>query len=253
MVSMIRSITPALSHRLHVLVRHAPLGLEPGSARAAAARAACRAAPRPTRGRGDRHQVRLGEVAVVLGLLLDPAGRVVPSCLLEVPGLLDDRAARVEHRGLPLISYRTARSTRAQRVDVLGLAAGAELLDAVRRSERFTSHRIWPCSIRASDTPRARISSRSSATYALATSGARAPVPVDRLGDDLDQRDAGPVVVDQRVLRAVDAAGGPADVRGLAGVLLHVRALDLDPAGLAVVLDVEVAVDAIGSSYCEIW
>ena len=60
------------------------------------------------------------------------------------------------------------------------------------------------------------------------------PGTLDRLGDDLDQRDAGPVVVDQRELRALDPAGGSADVQRLAGVLLHVGPLDLDPEHLAV-------------------
>ena len=82
--------------------------------------------------------------------------------------------------------------------------------------------------MRTSETPRPSSRSRSCATYALATSGAFSPVPEDRLGDDLDQRDAGAVVVDQRVVGAVDPAGGAADVQRLAGVLLHVRALDLD-------------------------
>ncbi len=62
------------------------------------------------------------------------------------------------------------------------------------------------------------------------------PGPGHRLGDDLDERDARAVVVDQRVHGAVDAAGRAADVQRLAGVLLHVRALDahcehLRPAG----------------------
>ena len=46
----------------------------------------------------------------------------------------------------------------------------------------------------------------------------------------------------------------PPTCERLAGVLLHVGPLDLDPEGAAVVqLDVEVAVEAIGSSYCEVW
>ena len=71
------------------------------------------------------------------------------------------------------------------------------------------------------------------ATYARATSGAFVAGALDRLGDDLDQRHAGPVVVEQRVVGAVDPAGGATDVQRLAGVLLHVRALDLDPVRLA--------------------
>ena len=51
----------------------------------------------------------------------------------------------------------------------------------------------------------------------------------DRLGDDLDQRDAGAVVVDQRILRTVDPSGRAADMQRLAGVLLEVNPLDADP------------------------
>ena len=68
--------------------------------------------------------------------------------------------------------------------------------------------------------------SRSSVTYARATSGARSRRAVDGLRHDLDERDAGPVVVDEGVVGAVDAAGGPADVQLLAGVLLEVHPLD---------------------------
>ena len=48
--------------------------------------------------RRDRHQVGLGEVAVVLRLLLGPARGGGAGVLVEVPGLLDDPAAGVEHR-----------------------------------------------------------------------------------------------------------------------------------------------------------
>src|SRR5262249_23242599 len=65
---------------------------------------------------------------------------------------------------------------------------------------------------------------------------------VDRLGDDLDQRDPGPVVVDQRVVGAVDPPGRAADGQGLAGVLFQVHALDADRELLAVHFDLELAV-----------
>jgi hypothetical protein len=44
-------------------------------------------------------------------------------------------------------------------------------------SDTFTSQRSEPCSIRTSETPRPRSTSRSSVTYARPTSGASAPVP----------------------------------------------------------------------------
>src|SRR5699024_4122883 len=75
-----------------------------------------------------------------------------------------------------------------------------------------------------------------------------APLGVrDRLGDDLDQRHACAVVVHLGVGGAVDAPGGTADVGVLAGVLLHVGALDLDPDDLSVLeLDVDPAVEGDG-------
>ncbi len=64
-----------------------------------------------------------------------------------------------------------------------------------------------------------------------------------RLGDDLDERDAGPVVVDEGVVRPVDPSGRAADMGRLAGVLLHVGALDEHPEDRPVVqLDVQPAV-----------
>ncbi len=56
---------------------------------------------------------------------------------------------------------------------------------------------------------------------------------------DLHERDAGAVVVDQRVIGFVDAPAA-SDVDGLAGVLLHVRALDADTESV----DLERSVDA---------
>ena len=75
------------------------------------------------------------------------------------------------------ISNRAARSTLRSELTFLVSLRVPNFSRPCGRSDRLTSQRIWPISIRASDTPSALISSRSSATYALATSGARAPVP----------------------------------------------------------------------------
>ena len=48
------------------------------------------------------------------------------------------------------------------------------------------------------------------------------------MGDDLHERDTGAVVVDERVVGTLDPAGGPSHVGVLAGVFLHVGALDGD-------------------------
>jgi hypothetical protein len=49
-----------------------------------------------------------------------------------------------------------------------------------------------------------------------------------RLRDDLDERRAAAIEVDERVLGPLTAAGAAADVDGLCGVLLQVRADDAD-------------------------
>ena len=66
--------------------------------------------------------------------------------------------------------------------------------------------------------------------------------PEDRPGDDLDQRHARPVVVDDRMVGAVDASRRP-DMGQLARVLLHVGSLDVDPEGLTVDLHLDPAVE----------
>ena len=75
------------------------------------------------------------------------------------------------------ISNRAARSTLRSELTFLVSERVPKVSVPCGRSDRLTSQRIWPLSIRASETPRDLISSRSSATYALATSGARSPAP----------------------------------------------------------------------------
>src|SRR5680860_463580 len=57
--------------------------------------------------------------------------------------------------------------------------------------------------------------------------GCLVPGYLDHLGDDLNERNAGTVVVDERVVRTMDAAGCTADMQRFSGVLLHMCALDL--------------------------
>ncbi len=76
------------------------------------------------------------------------------------------------------ISKRAARSTERSELTFLVSLRVPNLSAPFGISDRLTSQRIWPISMRASDTPSARMSSRSSRTYARATSGARSPAPV---------------------------------------------------------------------------
>ena len=82
----------------HLEVGEAPLGLQPA---AALGRRLGQRGPQlldPLPRRRDRREVGLGEVAVVVGVGLLPARRRGAGVLVEVPGLLDDRAAGVEDR-----------------------------------------------------------------------------------------------------------------------------------------------------------
>ena len=156
------------------------------------------------------------------------------SCVTEPP--------RGQHRGLAADLVAERPLDPAQRVDVLGLGSRAERSVGGRAQGHVgvTAQRalLHPD---VGDTQRAQQVAQHGRRRP-APPRAPGPGPLDRLGDDLDQRDAGAVVVEQRVVGPVDPAGRPADVQRLAGVLLHVRPLDADPVGLAVDLDLGPAV-----------
>jgi hypothetical protein len=80
----------------------------------------------PLVARVARHQVGIGEVAVVVRLLLDPQGVGAAVVLVPVTGLLSHSATALDQVHLTggLVVDRPAQ--RAQRVDVFDLAAGAE-------------------------------------------------------------------------------------------------------------------------------
>ena len=113
---------------------------------------------------------------------------------------------------------------RAQRVEVLDLAAGAELARPARPDRHVGVHphrSLLHAAVGGAggDEDRAQ----------LGRVGAGAGGGADvGLAHDLDQRDAGPVVVDERVLGRADASAA-ADVRGLARVLFDVGPGDADP------------------------
>ncbi len=167
---------------------------------------------------------------------------------MPVAGLLDDRSAAAEERRLAadLVAHRALH--RPQRVDVLRLRAGAQgrLGRRAQRQVDVAAQRAL-LHLHVADAQRAQqVAQRRDVR--LGHLRGVPPRPRDRLGDDLDERDAGAVVVDEGVVGAVDATGGAAQVRRLAGVLLHVGALDLDPerqdALVGLDVDVEPAVEA---------
>ena len=187
-------------------------------------------------GGSDGQQVGLGEVAVVVSIRLHPTGRGDTGVLLPVPGLLHDGGSTVQHCRVTGDLVADGPLDRPQGVDVLGLGAGPQVdlilvlsvgglgpkgevrvtaqgpllhpdIADTKRLEEVTQRRdVGPGHL--------------GSPIACAHNG---------FGHDLDQRDASPVVVDQAVVRAVDTSGGTADVQRLAGVLLHVGALDVDP------------------------
>ena len=218
---------PLLTDVLELEVGEAPVRLQPAAAcgRRLGKRGA-QLLDQLDRGR-DRQQVGLGEVAVVVGVRLRTTRRGGAGVLVPVPRLLRDRAAGGEDRRLTLDLVAHGALDGAHRVDVLRLGAGARASPGrAGRSETFASQRRLPRSIRASEMPSAITMSRIVCDVGLRDLGRAVLGAVDRLRHDLDERHAGAVVVDERVLGALDAAGRAADVRELAGILFHVRALD---------------------------
>src|SRR5579875_3203073 len=133
-------------------------------------------------------------------------------------GLLHDPATTVEHLGLPDDLRPNRALDTAQRVHVLRLGPGAPpLARAVERGVHVAAQRtlLHPD---VTDRERAQDVAQGGDIRAghLRREGTG---PGDRLGNDLDERDAGAVVVDQGVVGPVNAAGR-ADVRVLARVLL---------------------------------
>src|SRR5699024_7809280 len=132
---------------------------------------------------------------------------------------------------------------RAQGVDVLGLGAGAELGAALlaQGEVRVHTHGALVHAGIGHAEGLNQVAQRGD-VGARDLRGALAGA-LDRLGDDLDQRHAGAVAVHQGGGRTVDATGSATEVGQLAGVLLHVGALDLDaPLGAVIEDDVQVAV-----------
>src|SRR6266536_3092669 len=187
----------------------------------------------------DRNQIRLREVAIVHRVLLGAHRLGAAGGLVPVPRLLDEPAALGERAALPLGLVADRPVQAAQRVEVLQLDLGAELGMPERpdRHVHVEAHRaLFELDVRDPERQQHRPQLLGVGTGLLG--GAHV-----RLGDDLDQRDAGAVVVDQRVVGAVDAAGG-AHVQRLAGVLFEMDPGDPEAPHLALHRHVQVPADA---------
>ena len=245
---------PAVGDVLELEVGEAPVGLQPA---AACGRRLGKRGPQlldQLGRRRDRQQVGLGEVAVVVGVGLRATRRGGAGVLVPVPRLLRDRAAGREDRRLALDLVAHGPLDRAHRVDVLGLGARAELLLAARTQRDVgVAAEVAALHARLGDAQRDHdVADR--LHVGLRDLGRTVLGAEDRLRDDLDERHSRAVVVDERVLGTLDAAGRAADVRELAGILFHVRALDRHvtrvPSASSTSTEPS---NAIGSSYCEIW
>src|SRR5690606_36179399 len=213
---------PRVADVTHLRVGVAPLALQAATTRDRQLRQARTDLLDPlARGR-DRDEVGLREVPVVLGVGLHAARRRDAGVLVPVPRLLDDGATGVEHGGLARDLVAHGPLDRAERVDVLRLGARAE-----RRLGRGAQRQVHVGADVAALHPGLRDVERAEDVAQRLHVRARdlrraVPRARDRPRDDLHERDARAVVVDERVLRAVDAPGGAADVGVLARVLLHV-------------------------------
>ena len=108
----------------------------------------------PSSAGGHGNQIRLREVAVVLRLLLDPTRRGAAVVLVEVTGLLNDRAAGREHGCLPTDLVLDARSTERIELTFLVSVRVPSFGDPLGLRERLASTRIDPWCMCASETQR---------------------------------------------------------------------------------------------------
>jgi hypothetical protein len=166
----------------------------------------------------EDRQVGVGEVAVVVGALLHAHGDGRPLGVAERTRLLDDLSAARDHLGLARDLEDERAFDVAERIDVLDLDLRAEL----RRADR-------------PDRDVGVAAQRPLLHVALGDAG-EAQQAAQRLqigrrlggggevghADDLDERHAGAVQVDQRGAR-------PLGVERLAGVLLHVDSENARP------------------------
>ena len=157
-------------------------------------------------------------------------------------GLLDHPSPACQHRTLSADLVAQCGLDRLQRVDVLGLGARAKLAGAFRhqRDVRVTTHvAALHAGLGDAECPHqfpqvSHVLARYRGTFRTGSQ--------HRFSDDLHEWDAGPVVVEQRVVGALDPAG-TAHVGGLAGVFLHVDTFDRDRIGLPVHHDGDLAVE----------
>ena len=174
--------------------------------------------------RMDRHEVGLREVAVVLRLLLASGAAASPRCPGR-SGASPARPCRPTRRSsiCRAISFSIPLAAKLNEFMFFSSVRVRSSSEPAGRTETLTSKRIEPFSSSASREPELDHRLAQQLQEALGVVG-RVDVG---LGDDLEQRRAAAVEVDERRGRAVDAARRR-DVDVLRRVLLEVRADDPD-------------------------
>src|SRR5947209_44752 len=171
----------------------------------------------------ERQQVGVGEIAIVVRLFLGAHRAGLALIGIEQPGLLLDRAAILQDADLAprLVVDRLA--DEADRVDVLDLAAGAERSAGLshRDVEVGAQRAFLHVAVAGAEVTQDRAQLRHIGARLLR----RAHV---RLRDDLHQRHAGTVEIDQRHARMLV-------VQRLAGILLEVQPFDADLDAVAII------------------
>ena len=177
----------------------------------------------PLLARVERHKVGLREVPVVIGVLLRAQRVRTALGVVPVAGLLADGATGLDDVDLTARLVVDGPAERADGVHVLDLAARAERgAGPVHRHVGVDAHRAFLhlCVGRTDG-------GDNGTQFRRVLLGLLAGADVGTR-HDLHQRHAGTVEVDQRIVTAVDATGGAADVRALAGVLLQVGPFHAD-------------------------
>ena len=221
---------PVLHQKLSVRCRQAELFLIPGNPGVGQFRQLLTDGFDFLVGGVDGHQVRLPEVPVVVGVFLAPHGGGDAFVRVPPQGFLGHLAAAFQQVDLPVVLVGHGLFHVGEGVHVLDLGAGAEFFTALR------AHRNVHVAAQASFLHLAVadadvLHNHLELFHIFPCFGNAADV---RLGDDLDQRHAAPVVVH---------IGVPVFVDQLAGIFLNVNPGDAD---LPAAFQLDIAVLAQG-------
>src|SRR6185369_861913 len=182
----------------------------------------------------QRYQIGIGKVAVVVGVLFTPHGAGRAAVRVEEARLLMYLPSLLVDLDLPLDLVLYSLFHETERVDVLGLGPGAELVRADRHDRNV---RI------AAEAPFLHVAVADAEidddlVQLLQVGDRFVGGPDVRFGDDLQKRSAGPVQVD------AGAAPQPRHiaVHQLAGILFHVDSGDTDTFPDSFDLDVQMPV-----------